>query len=45
MDGGGLGAVSIGIPEWVVWLLVPFVVILVLFGTWKLFKFLWTLSA
>ena len=35
---GGLGAVSVGISESVVWLII---LLVVLFGVWKLVKLLW----
>ena len=41
---GGVGAVSVGIPEWAFWLLVALVLVLVALGAWKLFKFLWALA-
>ena len=40
MEGsGGLGAVSIGISDW---LLILIVVVLVGFGVWKIAKVIWT---
>ena len=41
---GGLGAVSAGISESVVWLLIVLVVALLAFGIWKLVKLLWVAS-
>jgi hypothetical protein len=41
---GGLGAVSAGISESVVWLLIALVVALLAFGIWKLVKLLWVVS-
>ena len=38
---GGLGAVSAGISEWVVWLLLAAVLILVVLGGIKVVKLLW----
>lgn len=40
---GGLGAVSIGITEWVIWLAILAVLLLVVLGMWKLVKLLWTM--
>lgn len=36
----GLGAVSHGVLEWVLWLLIPLAFIVVLFVAWKLVKVL-----
>lgn len=41
---GGLGAVSAGIAESVVWLLIALVAVLLVFGIWKLVKLLWVAS-
>ena len=41
---GGIGAVSAGISEPVVWLLIALVVALLAFGIWKLVKLLWVAS-
>ena len=41
---GGLGAVSAGISESVVWLLIALVVALLALGIWKLVKSLWVVS-
>lgn len=41
---GGLGAVSAGISESVVWLLIALVVALLAFGVWKLVKLLWVVA-
>ena len=38
---GGIGAVSAGISESVVWLLIALVVALLVFGIWKLVKLFW----
>ena len=47
MDGGGFGAVSIGIPEWLLWLVslvIPIVVVLLAVGIWKIVKLFWVLG-
>ena len=41
---GGIGAVSAGISESVVWLLIALAVALLAFGIWKLVKLLWMVS-
>ena len=41
----GVGAISGGISEWLVWVLIPVVLALLVLGVWKLVKFLWGLSA
>ena len=41
---GGIGAISVGISEWLVWVLIPVVLALLVLGMWKLVKFLWALS-
>jgi hypothetical protein len=41
---GGFGAVSVGIPEGALVLLLVLVVLLVGFGAWKVFKFFWALG-
>jgi hypothetical protein len=38
---GGIGAVSVGISEPVVWLVLLLIVALVIFGGWKLAKLVW----
>ena len=44
MDGGGIGAVSVGIPEWLLWLLIPLVIVLLAVGVWKIVKLFWVLG-
>lgn len=41
---GGLGAVSVGIPEPLLWAAILVAVGLVALGGWKLIKFLWALA-
>lgn len=41
---GGFGAVSAGISESIVWLLIALAVALLAFGIWKLIKALWVVS-
>ena len=40
---GGLGAVSAGIAEWAVVLILLGIVVVVLLGAWKLTKILWAM--
>jgi hypothetical protein len=40
---GGIGAVSSGISESVIWIAILVVVVLLVLGIWKLAKFLWTM--
>ena len=42
---GGLGAVSVGIPEGWLWLAGLVVLVLVVAGGWKLLKLVWALFA
>jgi hypothetical protein len=44
MDGGGIGAVSVGISEWLLWLLIPIVIVLLAAGVWKIVKFFWVIG-
>lgn len=47
MDGGDFGAVSIGIPEWLLWLVslvIPIIVVLLAVGIWKIVKLFWVLG-
>ena len=41
---GGIGAVSVSLPEWAIWLAIPVVIALVGFGVWKLVKFFWAVG-
>lgn len=41
---GGIGAVSIGISEEIVWLVIGLVAVLLVLGAWKLAKLFWTIQ-
>ncbi len=44
MESGGFGAVSVGIPGWLLWLVIPIVIVLLAVGVWKIVKLFWVLG-
>ena len=44
MNSGGFGAVSVGIPEWLLCLVIPIVIVLLAVGVWKIVKLFWVLG-
>ena len=44
MNSGGFGAVSVGIPEWLLWLVIPIVIVLLAVGVWNIVKLFWVLG-